>query len=60
MDIDHLTSPTDATGIKEQADLYDPRWIAEVLDSGETRVPHVLISLSLEEDQLLDFEQCRR
>ena len=34
--------------------------LIRVLDNGNTALPHVLISLALEEEQPLDFEQCRR
>lgn len=34
--------------------------ITKALTNGDTTVPHVLISLALEEEQLLDFDQCRR
>jgi hypothetical protein len=34
--------------------------LTSVLNSGDMATPHVLISLALEEEQLLNFEQCRR
>jgi len=39
---------------------YDPNSLTKVLGDGMTAVPHVLISIAIEEDQSLDFEQCRR
>jgi hypothetical protein len=39
---------------------YDPNSLTKVLNDGMTAIPHVLISIAIEEDQSLDFEQCRR
>jgi len=40
--------------------LYDPGSLTKVLANSGTALPQVLISLSLEEEQLLDFDQCLR
>jgi hypothetical protein len=42
------------------SDDYDPNSLTKVLNDGMTALPHVLISIAIEEDQSLDFEQCRR
>jgi hypothetical protein len=42
------------------SDNYDPNSLNKVLANGMTAIPHVLISIAIEEDQSLDFEQCRR
>jgi hypothetical protein len=39
---------------------YDLNSLTKVLNDGMTAIPHVLISIAIEEDQSLDFEQCRR
>ena len=41
-------------------DSYSMASIVRALDNGNTLLPHVLISLALEEEQQLDFEQWRR
>ncbi|KAH7407907.1 hypothetical protein BKA64DRAFT_706308 [Cadophora sp. MPI-SDFR-AT-0126] len=57
MDIDS-TGPGSS---KEQpVDLYTPNFVNTILKTGETALPHVLISMALEEEQLLDLEQCRK
>jgi hypothetical protein len=42
------------------SDNYDLNSLTRVLNDGMTAIPHVLISIAIEEDQSLDFEQCRR
>jgi hypothetical protein len=51
--------PIVPSDLLSHGDLYNMNSISQVLDNGDMAVPHVLISLALEE-QLLDFEQCRR
>jgi hypothetical protein len=34
--------------------------LTKVLDDGHTSLPQVLLSLVLEEDQVLDFDRCRK
>jgi hypothetical protein len=43
-----------------EPDLCNLHSTTKILTDGETAVPHVLISLALEEEQFLDFDQCRR
>ncbi|KAE9367715.1 hypothetical protein N431DRAFT_444815 [Stipitochalara longipes BDJ] len=50
-----LPIPTD-----EQTELYNMDSLTKVLDDGHTSLPHVLLSLALEGDQVLDFERCRK
>jgi hypothetical protein len=47
-------------GIEDSQNLYEPDSLTKVLSDGSTALPQVLISLSLEEEQLLDLDQCRR
>ena len=46
--------------LSDGAQSYGTASLTAVRDNGETVLPHVLISLALEEEQLLDVEQCRR
>jgi len=46
--------------VAEVQDLYTMGSLTKVLDNGDNVLPQVLITLALEEEQLLDFEQCRR
>lgn len=39
---------------------YGRTMLTKVDSSGDTLLPHVLISLALEEEQLLDLEECRK
>ena len=57
MDVDSTPSAPSKDGI---ADLYTPDSLNKVLENGETALPQVLISMALEEEQLLDLEQCRK
>lgn len=41
-------------------DTYDDESLLDTIENGNTTIPHVLISLALEEEQLLDVEQCRK
>lgn len=43
----------------EESDPYDAASLTRILDDGNTALPQVLISLALEKDQSLDFQQCR-
>ncbi|KAL5324544.1 hypothetical protein ACEPPN_009090 [Leptodophora sp. 'Broadleaf-Isolate-01'] len=58
MDIDS-TGPA-AESMDEPTDMYRPGSLNKILGTGETALPHVLISVALEEEQLLDLEQCRK
>jgi len=51
-------SPVSAapTPIYSRFDVYHPANINKTLKSGELQIPHVLISVALEEDQTLDVE----
>jgi hypothetical protein len=46
--------------ITELQDSYTVGSLTKVLENGDNVLPQVLITLALEEEQLLDFEQCRR
>jgi hypothetical protein len=46
--------------VSEVQDPYTMGSLTKVLDNGDNALPQVLITLALEEEQLLDFEQCRR
>jgi hypothetical protein len=46
--------------VAEVQDPYTVGSLTKVLDNGDNVLPQVLITLALEEEQLLDFEQCRR
>jgi hypothetical protein len=46
--------------VAEVPDPYTVGSLTKVLENGDNVLPQVLISLALEEEQLLDFEQCRR
>ncbi|KAK0106924.1 hypothetical protein ONS95_003640 [Cadophora gregata] len=59
MDIDS-SEPAVTANRDQPADLYSPDSLNKILATGETALPHVLISLALEEEQLLDLEQCRK
>jgi hypothetical protein len=41
-------------------DAYSIATLTRILDDGSTALPQVLIALALEEEQSLDFQQCRR
>jgi hypothetical protein len=53
-------SPREDHTTANEGDAYTMDSLIRVLDDGNTALPHVLISLALEEEQLPDFEQCRR
>ncbi|PVH80663.1 hypothetical protein DL98DRAFT_588255 [Cadophora sp. DSE1049] len=59
MDIDSA-EPSAALIRDQPTDLYTPDSLNKILGTCETVLPHVLISLALEEEQLLDLEQCRK
>jgi hypothetical protein len=46
--------------LAEVQDPYTAGSLTKVLENGDNVLPQVLITLALEEEQLLDFEQCRR
>jgi hypothetical protein len=46
--------------VAEAQDPYTEGSLTKVLDNGDNVLPQVLITLALEEEQLLDLEQCRR
>jgi hypothetical protein len=46
--------------VAEVQDPYTVGSLTKVLENGDNVLPQVLITLALEEEQLLDFEQCRR
>jgi hypothetical protein len=46
--------------VAEAQDPYTVGSLTKVLENGDNVLPQVLITLALEEEQLLDFEQCRR
>jgi hypothetical protein len=48
------------SSMEDSQNLYEPDSLTKVLSDRSTALPQVLISLSLEEEQLLDFDQCRR
>jgi hypothetical protein len=55
------TSPGQATRPQTtKCEAYSSNAMTSLLANGNTAVPHVLISLALEEEQLLDFDQCKR
>ncbi|KAG4431285.1 hypothetical protein IFR05_013229 [Cadophora sp. M221] len=59
MDIDS-TGPIATKSSEELEDLYIPDSMNKIFDTGETALPQVLISLALEEEQLLDLDLCRK
>jgi hypothetical protein len=54
---EHSQSANSST---KNQNLYDAGSLTKVLINGCTALPQVLISVALEEEQLLDFDQCRR
>ena len=58
--IDPLISDSALTEESDANEAYNVSSLTRVLDDGSTVLPQVLIILALEEEQLLDFEQCRR
>ncbi|CZR66027.1 uncharacterized protein PAC_15927 [Phialocephala subalpina] len=55
-----ISSVPTAVTLDEENDTYSMGSLTKVLDNGNTLLPQVLVSLALEEEQELDFEQCRR
>jgi hypothetical protein len=51
---------TSGDASKDIESLYDPDSLTKVLENTKTALPQVLISLALEEEQLLDVDQCLR
>ena len=54
------TEPSRIATTSDQAELYNMTFLTKVLDSGNTSLPHVLLSLALEGDQVLNFEHWRK
>ncbi|KAN0095444.1 hypothetical protein V8E51_016155 [Hyaloscypha variabilis] len=49
-----------AVPTNRQVELYNMDSLTRVLDDGHTSLPHVLLSLALEGDQVLDLDRCRK
>jgi hypothetical protein len=52
-----VSPPSNST---QQDDIYESNSLTSVLENGDTVIPQVLVSLSLEGEQLLDVEQWRK
>ena len=55
-----IESTPSASSKDRSADLYTPDSVNTVIKIGETALPHVLISMALDEEQLLDLELCTK
>ncbi|KAF8849085.1 hypothetical protein BDZ45DRAFT_663652 [Acephala macrosclerotiorum] len=51
---------TESSASSTIPDPYSMDSLTKVLDNGDFSIPHVLISLALEEEQLLDVRQCKK
>lgn len=58
--LSEVDNTTQSGSLSDVQDPYSMTALNSVLSNGDMKLPHVLISLALEEEQLLDFEQCRR